>query len=133
MTLNAQLAASQAQGSALQAEIERTTMQVSAMRAEVEVSLQKVREADERAAAGIRAAEEAADERISEIEEELREAETIRRKLHNQVQELKGEPLETSRAWELTFNLLGNIRVFARLRPVLRETIFRLHLRKIQS
>ena len=41
-----------------------------------------------------------ADERVKEIQEELRTAETIRRKLHNQVQELK-----------------GNIRVFARVRP----------------
>lgn len=43
-----------------------------------------------------------ADERVKEIQEELRAAETIRRKLHNQVQELK-----------------GNIRVFARVRPAL--------------
>jgi kinesin family protein C1 len=43
-----------------------------------------------------------ADERVKEIQEELRTAETIRRKLHNQVQELK-----------------GNIRVFARVRPAI--------------
>ncbi|KAJ9124334.1 hypothetical protein QFC22_001134 [Naganishia vaughanmartiniae] len=41
-----------------------------------------------------------ANERVREVEEDLRTAETIRRKLHNQVQELK-----------------GNIRVFARVRP----------------
>ncbi|GHJ88200.1 hypothetical protein NliqN6_4602 [Naganishia liquefaciens] len=41
-----------------------------------------------------------ANERVKEVEEDLRTAETIRRKLHNQVQELK-----------------GNIRVFARVRP----------------
>ena len=40
--------------------------------------------------------------RVSELEAELREAETIRRKLHNTVQELK-----------------GNIRVFCRVRPIL--------------
>jgi kinesin family protein C1 len=43
-----------------------------------------------------------ADERVKEIQEDLRAAETIRRKLHNQVQELK-----------------GNIRVFARVRPAI--------------
>ncbi|KAG8854871.1 kinesin-like nuclear fusion protein [Tulasnella sp. 330] len=42
--------------------------------------------------------------RIAELENELRDAETLRRKLHNQVQELK-----------------GNIRVFCRVRPALRE------------
>jgi kinesin family protein C1 len=31
-----------------------------------------------------------ANERVKEVEEDLRTAETIRRKLHNQVQELKG-------------------------------------------
>jgi kinesin family protein C1 len=46
-----------------------------------------------------------AKERVDQVEEELRTAETIRRKLHNQVQELK-----------------GNIRVFARVRPALRES-----------
>lgn len=45
---------------------------------------------------------EQADSRVVEVEEELRTAETIRRKLHNQIQELK-----------------GNIRVFARVRPAL--------------
>ena len=32
-----------------------------------------------------------ANERVKEVEEDLRTAETIRRKLHNQVQELKGQ------------------------------------------
>ncbi|KAF8573591.1 kinesin-domain-containing protein [Ramaria rubella] len=45
---------------------------------------------------------ENANVRIAELEKELREAETIRRKLHNTVQELK-----------------GNIRVFCRVRPPL--------------
>jgi kinesin family protein C1 len=43
-----------------------------------------------------------AEERIKELEDEAREAEGVRRKLHNMVQELK-----------------GNIRVFCRVRPVL--------------
>lgn len=38
-----------------------------------------------------------ANERVKEVEEDLRTAETIRRKLHNQVQELKGECSFTSR------------------------------------
>ncbi|KIJ55265.1 hypothetical protein M422DRAFT_57787 [Sphaerobolus stellatus SS14] len=45
---------------------------------------------------------ERANARVAELEKELREAETIRRKLHNTVQELK-----------------GNIRVFCRVRPPL--------------
>ena len=42
--------------------------------------------ADER----VRDVEEKAALRVAEIESELRTAETVRRKLHNQVQELKG-------------------------------------------
>lgn len=45
---------------------------------------------------------EEARHRINELEEEVREAEMVRRRLHNMVQELK-----------------GNIRVFARVRPLL--------------
>lgn len=45
---------------------------------------------------------ETAQRRVTELEVEAREAETIRRRLHNMVQELK-----------------GNIRVFCRVRPVL--------------
>lgn len=44
-----------------------------------------------------------AEERIKETEQKLRQAESMRRKLHNTIQELK-----------------GNIRVFCRVRPVLR-------------
>ncbi|KAK1922557.1 P-loop containing nucleoside triphosphate hydrolase protein [Papiliotrema laurentii] len=102
LTINAQLAASQAQQTALQAEVERATLNVSAMRAELDVGRKAAREAEDRAEERARAAEAEADRRIAEIEEELRTAETIRRKLHNQVQELK-----------------GNIRVFARIRPAL--------------
>lgn len=75
------------------------------MKAELELGRQKARDAEDRAIQKVRDAEEDRDKRVAEIEEELRGAETIRRKLHNQVQELK-----------------GNIRVFARVRPVLRES-----------
>lgn len=91
MTLSAQLTAAQTQNTILQAEIERATLSISAMKAEVEVTRQKNKEADEMAAIKVKAAEDERDRRIGEIEEELRAAETIRRKLHNQVQELKGE------------------------------------------
>lgn len=91
MTLSAQLTAAQTQNTILQAEIERATLSISAMKAEVEVSRQKNKEADEMAAIKVKAAEDERDRRIAEVEEELRAAETIRRKLHNQVQELKGE------------------------------------------
>ncbi|WVR09072.1 hypothetical protein IAU60_006133 [Kwoniella sp. DSM 27419] len=102
LTLSAQLAASQTQLSLLQAEVERTTLALSSMKAELAVGQEKAREAEARAEELARQAQLNADERIAEIEEELRAAETIRRKLHNQVQELK-----------------GNIRVFARVRPAL--------------
>jgi len=92
LTINAQLAASQAQQSALQAEVERATLHVSSMKAELEVGKCAAKEAEERAEARAAAAEAEADRRVAEIEEELRTAETIRRKLHNQVQELKGAP-----------------------------------------
>jgi kinesin family protein C1 len=90
MTLSAQLTAAQTQNTILQAEIERATLSISAMKAEVEVSRQKNKEADEMAAIKVKAAEDERDRRIAEIEDQLRTAETIRRKLHNQVQELKG-------------------------------------------
>ncbi|ORY33143.1 P-loop containing nucleoside triphosphate hydrolase protein [Naematelia encephala] len=102
LTLNAQLAASQAQQAALQAEIQRATLAVSSMKAELEVGMQNARAAEQKAAEKVKAVEEERDRKIAEIEDELRTAETIRRKLHNQVQELK-----------------GNIRVFARVRPAL--------------
>lgn len=47
---------------------------------------------------------EEANARAQQLEADLRDAETLRRKLHNQVQELK-----------------GNIRVFCRVRPPLGE------------
>ncbi|WRT69051.1 uncharacterized protein IL334_006034 [Kwoniella shivajii] len=102
LTLSAQLQASQTQLNLLQAEVERATLSVSSMKAELAVGQDTARKAEEIAEVKITEAEEERDRRIAEIEEELRAAETIRRKLHNQVQELK-----------------GNIRVFARVRPPL--------------
>ncbi|WWC97963.1 hypothetical protein V866_004852 [Kwoniella sp. B9012] len=102
ITLSAQLQASQMQLTSVQAEVERATLSVSSMRAELAIGQENAKKAEELAAEKVKAAEEERDRRIAEIEEELRTAETIRRKLHNQVQELK-----------------GNIRVFARVRPAL--------------
>lgn len=103
LTLNAQLAASQAQQSALQFEIERATLAVSAMKAELEVGRQRAREAEDRAEQKITDAENQRDARIAEIEDDLRAAETIRRKLHNQVQELKGWPSTYKRTHKLNW------------------------------
>jgi kinesin family protein C1 len=75
---------------ALQVEIERATMTVSAMKAELEIGRQRAREAEEQARKSAEETESDARGRIREVEEELRAAESIRRKLHNQVQELKG-------------------------------------------
>lgn len=91
MTLSAQLTAAQTQNAMLQTEIERATLAVSTMKAELEVGREKALEAEERAEQKVAEAEAERDRRIAEIEDELRAAETIRRKLHNQVQELKGE------------------------------------------
>ncbi|OCF35556.1 kinesin family member C1 [Kwoniella heveanensis BCC8398] len=102
LTLSAQLAASQTQLTMLQAEVERATLSVSSMKAELHMAQDRAKAAEDRAEEIIKRAKMDADQRIAEIEEELRAAETIRRKLHNQVQELK-----------------GNIRVFARVRPAL--------------
>ncbi|WWC73102.1 uncharacterized protein I206_107067 [Kwoniella pini CBS 10737] len=102
LTLSAQLQASQNQLSIIQAEVECATLKVSSMKAELEVGQENAKKAEELAEIKVRQAEEERDRRIAEIEEDLRNAETIRRKLHNQVQELK-----------------GNIRVFARVRPAL--------------
>ncbi len=90
LTLSAQLTASQTQCSLLQAEVERCTISVSAMKAELEVGRQQARDAEARAEGKVGEIQSAAERRVAEIEEELRNAETIRRKLHNQVQELKG-------------------------------------------
>ncbi|EIW66111.1 hypothetical protein TREMEDRAFT_65960 [Tremella mesenterica DSM 1558] len=106
LTLTAQLTAAQSQLTLLQSEVERATLSVSGMKAEVEIGRQEAKKAEERAEQKVREAEDERDRRIAEIELELREAETIRRKLHNQVQELK-----------------GNIRVFARVRPALAHEV----------
>ncbi len=81
IALTSQLTALQATTTALEGTIASQTLAVS------------------RAEAG----ERTALARVEQVEDELRLAETVRRKLHNQVQELK-----------------GNIRVFARVRPALR-------------
>lgn len=90
MTIAAQLTASQAHNNALQTEVERATLAVSAMKAELEAGRQTAADAEELAENRIKDAQAECDRRVAEIEEELRAAETIRRKLHNQVQELKG-------------------------------------------
>lgn len=90
MTLSAQLTASQAQLSALQTEVERATLAVSAMKAELEVGKEKACEAEKRADQSVVEVREECDRKVAAVEEELRAAESIRRKLHNQVQELKG-------------------------------------------
>ena len=90
LTLSAQLAASQAQQSALQFEIERVTLFASSMKAELEVGRQRASEVELRAESRVKDVENEANRRVAESEEEQRKGEMIRRKLHNQVQELKG-------------------------------------------
>ncbi|KAA1468982.1 kinesin-domain-containing protein [Dentipellis sp. KUC8613] len=80
VTLTAQNQALHAQINALQSSFDYSAETVSNLR----MDLEKARE------------------RVEELEQEAREAEMVRRKLHNMVQELK-----------------GNIRVFCRVRPVL--------------
>lgn len=69
-------------------------------------ALQSMRDADQNTAHGMRLALETAQRRIAELEDEARTAERLRRKLHNQIQELK-----------------GNIRVFCRVRPMLNSDV----------
>ncbi|CCM01834.1 uncharacterized protein FIBRA_03902 [Fibroporia radiculosa] len=80
VALSTQVSAMQAQQAAMQAQSD------VALRDKLDITLEL----------------EAERKRRVELEQELREAETLRRKLHNQVQELK-----------------GNIRVFCRVRPLL--------------
>lgn len=80
LTLTTQNTLLQAQISALQGSLDTGSSSISTLRLEMEM----------------------AERRIAELEVEAREAEGVRRKLHNMVQELK-----------------GNIRVFCRVRPVL--------------
>ena len=84
LSLTAQIGALQAEKTAVQAEFDRT------VGTKVDLFHQLER----------------AQARITELEREAREGESVRRKLHNMVQELK-----------------GNIRVFCRVRPVLRSDI----------
>lgn len=84
LSLTAQIGAMQAEKAAFQSEYDRT------VGTKTDLSIQLER----------------AQKRIAELEREAREGETVRRKLHNMVQELK-----------------GNIRVFCRVRPILRSDI----------
>ncbi|PIL25221.1 hypothetical protein GSI_13110 [Ganoderma sinense ZZ0214-1] len=84
LSLTAQITAMQAEKTAFQAEYDRT----AGSRADLALQLERTLR------------------RCEELEREAREGETVRRKLHNMVQELK-----------------GNIRVFCRVRPVLRSDI----------
>ena len=77
------------------------TTQVSSLQAQLS-ALNATLECKVADALGLRLELEDARKRVLELEDELREAEMIRRKLHNTVQELK-----------------GNIRVFCRVRPIL--------------
>lgn len=77
------------------------TTQVSSLQAQLS-ALNATLECKVADASGLRLELEDARKRVLELEDELREAEMIRRKLHNTVQELK-----------------GNIRVFCRVRPIL--------------
>lgn len=90
-TLSTQLAAAQAQGTALQVEIERATIAVSAMKVELQEGMAQAQDAVADAEERVLAAKAECDDRIAEIEDELRAAESLRRKLHNQIQELKGK------------------------------------------
>lgn len=80
ITLNAQMNALQTEKNALQAQLDTVASTASQQNLDHESALR----------------------RIAFLEQEAREAEAVRRKLHNMVQELK-----------------GNIRVFCRVRPVL--------------
>ena len=77
------------------------TAQISAFQAQ-QLAMQAKIDAGSRNGLELSMELEAARKRIVELERETREAESVRRKLHNMVQELK-----------------GNIRVFCRVRPLL--------------
>ncbi|KAJ7601063.1 kinesin-domain-containing protein [Mycena floridula] len=77
------------------------TTEVNSLKAQNN-ALQAHLDASSRSISDVRFSMEAAEKRIAELKEEVMESEMIRRKLHNMVQELK-----------------GNIRVFCRVRPVL--------------
>lgn len=84
LSLSTQISAMQAQIAALQAQLD------TSMNSSSELHLQL----------------ESAQKRVADLERETREAESVRRKLHNMVQELK-----------------GNIRVFCRVRPLLSSDV----------
>jgi kinesin family protein C1 len=75
--------------------------QLKATKTQLEVSLQQISE-QQGSIEALEAKYAAAQESIKELENKLHEEETVRRQLHNTIQELK-----------------GNIRVFCRIRPLL--------------
>ncbi|KAI0796103.1 P-loop containing nucleoside triphosphate hydrolase protein [Abortiporus biennis] len=77
------------------------TTQITALQAQV-TALQTALDMSSNQKSNTELKLETAQKRIEELEQETRQAETLRRKLHNMVQELK-----------------GNIRVFCRVRPIL--------------
>jgi kinesin family protein C1 len=74
----------------MQSELTKAELAVSSMKATLGTGMQHARDTEERAEQRIKEVERQRDGKIAEVEEELRAAETVRRKLHNQVQELKG-------------------------------------------
>lgn len=87
----AELSAAKMHNNALQAEVERATIAVSAMKAELQEAKNKALQDVEDAEQRVLDARAECDARVAAVEAELRSAETLRRKLHNQIQELKGE------------------------------------------
>jgi kinesin family protein C1 len=86
-----------------------TQMSLQSHNSEMQVQLAALRAANDGTAetvSTLRVDLEAARRRIDELEVEARESEMVRRRLHNMVQELK-----------------GNIRVFARVRPLLSSDV----------
>jgi chromosome segregation ATPase len=106
LELQSRLTAAEIRNEALAAEVDRAAIAVSAMKADVATMEDNVRMTNDDAEERIREIQAACEDKISSVQEELHEAETTRRKLHNQVQELK-----------------GNIRVFARVRPPLGRSL----------
>lgn len=79
--------------------------QINAQRARID-QLEEASRAKDQTASDLRARLEAAQALIVELEAKVQKGETLRRKLHNDVQELK-----------------GNIRVFCRIRPLLKSEL----------
>ena len=99
VSLEAQVTALKDRGYSLQGEAEGLAAEMVPLKQEVE-ALKKL---------------------LAQRDEELQDAEMIRRKLHNQVLELKGAYARPTATLKLTVVRLGNIRVFCRVRPSLRK------------